>query len=351
MTACGGSAGLPVRRGRQGRGDPRSRGHLDPGPDGHLDPQPGLARQARRDQQPGWDRCAVTERDPQPGRCRRDECRRALAGDHHPQRASDRTAREHLEAPVRRDPQPHAHLARPDPKAHDPGGRDACDRLPSGQYLGRPRHLGCPGQGDQCPGWPGVRDEPQRGRGLERSGVRDEPQRGRCLERSGVRDQPQPGRGLERSSRPGPGSATGPGPGAILRPGPGSAAGPGPGAILGPGPGSGAGPVPVAAAARAPGPARDRRGPRPAVLLPERGASRPGRSTAQPAAPSCTTTVGEDDVAMATERPTTAPVIAAATAQPAPRLVMTSRTPGLAECSCSSTCVHLNRRCVAGCLF
>jgi len=85
--------------------------------------------------------------------------------------------------------------------------------------------------------------------------------------------------------------------------------------------------------------------------------------------------VGEDEVAMATERPTTAPAIAAATAHPAPRLVRTSLTPsprrsvgvdapvagtvgspdagvsGLAECSCSSTCVHLNRRFIAGCLF
>src|SRR5262249_51868320 len=80
----------------------------------------------------------------------------------------------------------------------------------------------------------------------------------------------------------------------------------------------GAGAGPRGGAGRGPGP------PPPGTAARAMPAGTPRR----PAAPSGrTTTVGADDEAMDTDRPTTAPAMAAATAQPAPRLVMASLTP------------------------
>ena len=153
MTACGGSAGLPVRRARQGRGDPRSRGHLDPARTGTSirartgtwNPQPGLARQARPDPQATrtW-----------PGRTRR------------------RTTRE--------------------------AGTPAIACLP-GNTWAVPGTCAAPGRGINVPAGPA--SGTSRNGGGAWSGRRPGPAAtGAKPGAVRVRDQPQPGRSLERSS-------------------------------------------------------------------------------------------------------------------------------------------------------
>ena len=225
------------------------------------------------DQQPGPDRCAVAERDAQPGPCRWGkrrwhQRRLAWAGVQHPERAGYRAAGEYLEAPVRGQPQPDPHLSRPDAQADGPRGRDAGDRLPAG------KRLDCAGHRDQRSRLAGDLDQLSRlRRGLERSGGRESWTR-RSL--AGAWSGPAAGTWI----------AAWRGPGAVrcrtwIRSLAGAWSGPPAGTWIGSRTGA------WIAVVRAPEPARDRRVPGPAGLLPgaRRAPAPPGYRAARPRLP------------------------------------------------------------------
>ncbi len=349
MTACGGSVGLPVRRGRQGRGDPRSRGHLDPGPHGHLDrsrawpgrlagisSRAGIGAPLRNAIRSRAGAAGTSAAGRWPGSTARSgpaaglpgsSWRRPFAGTRSrtrtwPGRTRRRTTRE--------------------------AGTPAIACLPGNTWTG-PGTCAAPGSGINVPAGPasgtsrnrgGAWSGPASGTSRNEGGAWSGPASGTSRNRGGAWSDPRAGTWIRNRA----GAWSDPRAGTWIRNRAGACSDPPAGTWIRSRTGacsrSRAG---AWACTRPPGATARSAPPGSAARAVPAGVPR------RPAAPSCTTTVGEDDVAMATERPITAPAIAAATAQPAPRLVMTSLTPGLAECSCSSTCVHLNRRCVAGC--
>ena len=215
---------------------------------------------------PGPARPAGTRRAAGPVSCAAGS-RRALAGNHHPQRRP--SAGSTWSAPVR----PGSAAARAPGQAGPARARPAGPRWPAVACL--------PGQDlGALLGTAGSTFRPDSGgRGAAAAGLGPGAVRDRDCSRSRA--------GAWGGSAAGTGSGAGLGLGAVRWLRPGSAAGLGLAAVRWPGPGSASAPGPGSAVARAPGPARGPRRLRPAGLLPgpRRAPPRPGYRAGRPRCP------------------------------------------------------------------